>query len=207
LNHSIESCTAFNGTKSIASGNLRDVALKCKEVLARDQCAQVLIFDDLTSHVIDVDFRGTPAQVARRLEKIGHDSGVTESQPQEEQARGPGRPKLGVVAREVTLLPRHWEWLATQPGGASVALRKLVEQGIRTNRDRDSLRRAQEAAYRFMSAMAGNEPGFEEAIRALFGGRQDRFQAMIEPWPADVRRHVKKLAASAFAAPIKGELP
>ncbi|MFY0534142.1 DUF2239 family protein [Nannocystis pusilla] len=31
---------------------------------------------------------------------------------------GPGRPKLGVVSREVSLLPRHWEWLERQPSGS-----------------------------------------------------------------------------------------
>jgi len=98
----------------------------------------------------------------------------------------------------VTLLPRHWEWLATQPGGASVALRKLVEHARKTSGHRDQLRRAQEAAYRFLSAMAGNEPGFEEAIRALFGNDQKKFAAIVAPWPRDVRDHAKRLAAAAF---------
>ena len=75
-----------------------------------------------------------------------------------------------MVAREVTLLPRHWEWLAQQSGGASVALRRLVDQARRGTEDKDRIRRAQEAAYRFMSAMAGNRPNFEDAIRALFAG-------------------------------------
>jgi hypothetical protein len=119
-----------------------------------------------------------------------------------EAVRKPGRPKLGVVPREVTLLPRHWDWLAGQPGGASVALRKLVEQARRTNQDKDRLRLAQEAAYRFMSTMAGNEPGFEEAARALFAANQVRFSEFVEPWPIDVRDHAKKLAARAFEALI-----
>jgi uncharacterized protein len=102
------------------------------------------------------------------------------------------------VAREVTLLPRHWEWLATQPGGASVALRKLVEQARVANQGKDRQRRAQESAYRFLSAMAGNEAGFEEATRALFGGKAERFAAVIEGWPIDLREHVKKLAGAAF---------
>jgi hypothetical protein len=195
----IASCTAFNGTKRIASGSIRETALKAKEVLDRDKNAQVLIFDDLTSELIEIDFRGTPAEVAKRLERIAGDPGTRESPPGAE-TRGPGRPKLGVVAREVTLLPRHWEWLASQPGGASVALRKLVEHGMKANRSKDQLRRAQEAAYRFLSAMAGNEPWFEEAIRALFGGQQKRFLATIEPWPADIRDHAKKLAAAVFAS-------
>lgn len=192
-------CTAFNGTTLIASGSLPDVALKAKAVVDRDRRAQVLIFDDVTSELVEIDFRGTPAQVARRIGKQTGETEACDEMPPESEARRPGRPKLGVVAREVTLLPRHWDWLATQPGGASVALRKLVEHAMKANRERDAVRRAQEATYRFVSAMAGNEPGYEEALRALFAGQQKRFHSMIERWPAGVREHAKKLAAGVFA--------
>ena len=110
------------------------------------------------------------------------------------EPRGRGRPKLGVVAREVTLLPRHWEWLNAQPGGASVALRKLVEQARRANGDADRQRTARDAAYHFMSAMAGNLPDFEEAARALFADDRRAFVALVAAWPADIRDHVIKLA-------------
>ncbi|MCC6390620.1 MAG: DUF2239 family protein, partial [Bryobacterales bacterium] len=159
----------------------------------RDPQAQILIFDDVTSRLIELDFRGTPAQALERIAGKPPAASGPETEP-----RRPGRPKLGVVAREVTLLPRHWDWLATQPGGASVALRKLVENARTANAEKDRLRRAQEAAYRFLSAMAGNEPGFEEALRALFANSASRFEAMIEPWPADIRDHAKRLAAAAF---------
>ena len=196
------SCTAFAGKKRIASGGLREVALKAKAVLDRDKYAQILIFDDHTSEWIEIDFRGTPAQVLRRIAETGaHAAPAGEPAQPDTETRRPGRPKLGVVAREVTLLPRHWEWLATQPGGASVALRKLVEHARKANQGRDRLRRAQEAAYRFLSAMAGNEPGFEEAIRALFAGKRERFEEIVRPWPRDIRDHGKKLAAVAFAVP------
>jgi uncharacterized protein len=112
--------------------------------------------------------------------------------------RGPGRPKLGVVAREVTLLPRHWEWLAQQPGGASVALRKLVEEARRANKDKDRVRQAQEAAYRFIAAMGENKPHYEEVARALFAGDAARFEAWTASWPSDVREHARRLAAAAF---------
>src|SRR5262249_23923066 len=115
-----------------------------------------------------------------------------------EQPRKPGRPKLGVVAREVTLLPRHWEWLASQPGGASVALRKLVDEARKRRAGEDMRRSSQEAAFRFMSAMAGDEPGFEEANRALFAGSIERFRNSIATWPGDVAAHANKLAAQAF---------
>jgi hypothetical protein len=181
------SCTAFDGRKRIATGPLAEVARKAKEHLDRHTTAQILVFDDHTSEPVELDLRGTPEDVVARLRQ-------SEAEP-----RRPGRPKLGVVAREVTLLPRHWEWLATQPGGASVSLRRLVDQARKSSQDRDELRRAQEAAYRFLSAMAGNEPGFEEAIRALFGSQEKRFTTIVEPWPRDIRDHAKRLAAEVFA--------
>ncbi|ARP83413.1 hypothetical protein CAL12_23070 [Bordetella genomosp. 8] len=106
--------------------------------------------------------------------------------------RGRGRPRLGVIAREVTLLPRHWEWLNAQPGGASVALRKLVESGMRDHGLRERDRR--EAAYRFMSAMAGDMAGFEEATRALFAGDAPAMTRCMASWPDDVRAHALRLA-------------
>jgi uncharacterized protein len=190
-------CTAFDGTRWIASGPLRQVVAKAKSLTDRHPSSSVLIFDDTTSDVIDVDYRGTARDVMQRLEDrlAAHQApAMTEAPP----SRGPGRPRLGVVAREVTLLPRHWLWLNGQPGGASVALRRLVDDARRANVGRDRVRRSQEVAYRFMSAMAGNQPGFEEAIRALFRGDRDRFDEQLAGWPADVSAHAKKLAAGAF---------
>jgi hypothetical protein len=177
-------CTCFEGTRQIANGYLWQVA---NQVKVNNNLEPVLIFDDLTGQVIDLDLRA---------------AAQTQSPPQpapmDEPERRPGRPRLGVIAREVTLLPRHWDWLSTQPGGASVALRKLVEEARRTNQDKDRLRSAQEAAYRFMSTMAGNEPGFEEAARALFRGDRARFAKLVELWPVDVATYAAKLAGPAF---------
>jgi hypothetical protein len=190
-------CTAFEGARRIASGELKQVALMTNKVMDRGPRAPVLIFDDVTSELIEVDFRGTPDAVLKRLSDA-----PDRSEPASETAPRPvGRPKLGVIAREITLLPRHWDWLNSQPGGASVALRKLVEQARRVTGDKDRVRQAQEAAYRFMSAMAGNEPGFEEATRALFAGNPARFDEQIESWPIGVRDHAKKLATGVFGAP------
>lgn len=186
--------TAFRATRRIGFGTLTEAALKAKRSMERHPQSPVLIFHDSTGEVVDVDLRGTQAEVAKRLAEPGEVPAAADP-----GMRGPGRPKLGVVAREVTLLPRHWEWLATQPGGASVALRKLVESGMRANASGDRVRRAREAAYRFMSAMAGNEPGFEEAIRALFAGTQAQFEAMMAPWPRDIRHYASKLAVNAFS--------
>jgi hypothetical protein len=121
---------------------------------------------------------------------------IDPTQPPPTDAKSPGRPKLGVTAREVTLLPRHWEWLATQPGGASVALRKLVEAAARDPKAERIA--ARDAAYRFASAMGGNEAGFEEAMRALYAGKRKKFHRQLETWPPDVREHLEKMAAPAF---------
>ena len=197
----IRLCTAFEGSRLIASGKLAHVAVKAKEVIDLGERGPVLIFDNQTSHLIEVDFRGNEKDVLERLNAATGQC-AEETEPDQRESVGlrrPGRPKLGVVAREVTLLPRHWEWLNSQPGGASVALRKLVDGARRVNAGKDRVRQAQEAAYRFMSAMAGNEPGFEEATRSLFAGNAERFQEMIAEWPVDVRDHAKKLAAASFA--------
>ncbi len=187
---------AFAGSRQIASGGLLHVALKAQVATQADCREAVLIFAEATSRVVDLDLRGTPGELTERL--ADEAAAPAETAPPDEPARKPGRPRLGVVPREVTLLPRHWDWLATQPGGASVALRKLVEVARRANQDKDRLRLAREAAYRFMSAMAGNEPGFEEAARALFAGNMERFEKLVESWPIDVGSHAKRLGARAF---------
>lgn len=193
-------CTAFADSQCIASGELLHVALKVKEVLAQNERASILIFDDTTCRQVEIDFRGTPADVQSRiLERIQKNESIpTPSQPETKPSRGPGRPKLGVVSREVTLLPRHWAWLNQQPGGASVALRKLVEEAKRTSIPIERVRNAQEACYRFMMVMAGNLPGFEEAIRALYARNRDGFDSLTEVWPPDIRNHARKLARIVF---------
>jgi hypothetical protein len=190
---------AFEGNRRIAAGELRDVARAAKESLERHPEASILVFDGRTGGPIDIDFRGSVDDVLARLPKgTGIASTIENVTPELPANRGPGRPKLGVVAREITLLPRHWEWLAQQSGGASVAIRKLVEEARRGGEDKDRIRQAQDAAYRFMSAMAGNAPHYEDAIRALFANDPAGFEELITEWPADVRDHAAMLAERAF---------
>lgn len=190
-------CTAFSGADRIASGELRHVALKAKQAYDAHPERPVLVFDDIDARLLALPLELPPADLLAWLSRPQLDgAGDAEST----RPRRPGRPKLGVVAREVTLLPRHWDWLAAQPGGASVALRRLVDDARRVSADDDRQRAAQETAYRFMQAMAGDAAGFEDAARALFAGDFGRFQAGIARWPDDVREHVEWLATDAFVA-------
>jgi hypothetical protein len=181
------SYVVFEGERRLGAGSRLDVAVAAQARLAVAPEASVLIFDP-EGRQVDFDLRGGPRDIAQRL---GEDS-------QEPPPRGRGRPKLGVTAREVTLLPRHWEWLAAQPGGASVALRKLVEAARRETEGPDRRRAAREAAYRFAQVTAGDRPGFEDAARALFAGDAETFVARIAAWPSDIVDHLRILAAEAF---------
>ena len=191
---------AFVGDRAIASGDLREVARAAKQRLDRRKDASILIFDADTSAPVDIDFRGGITEVLSRLPEPANIPAATDKATPP-ISRSAGRPKLGVVAREVTLLPRHWDWLAQQRGGASVALRRLVDVARRTNEDKDRIRHAQEAAYRFMSVTAGNRANYEAAVRALFADEPAGFARLIAEWPADVRKHALRLAERAF----KGE--
>jgi len=153
----------------------------------------ILAFDDATGRVIDFNVRGSDADIAARYAAPAP-SGTSAEDGAPSEPRGRGRPKLGVVAREVTLLPRHWDWLASQPGGASVVLRRLVEQERRTGGAKEQRRAAQEAAYKFMSAIGGDLPGFEEATRALFADNWTRFEGQLAHWPVDIRNYAIRLA-------------
>lgn len=190
--------TCFSAHTCLASGSLQTVGLAVKRAAENQTLNGILIFDDATGRSIDIDIRGSDADMLARLEAAfpvaAPSAAVEQPESDEEASRGRGRPKLGVVAREVTLLPRHWEWLASQPGGASVALRKLVEEARRTSAERDRKRQAQERADRFMFAMAGDFENYEEASRALFASDQERFSQLIAVWPQDVRDYALKLA-------------
>lgn len=185
--HDNPSCTAFDGHALVASGSPAEVARAVKRVLDRDPERMPVILDDATGQPVEIDFRGSVDEVLARLQPAAAEGA----------ARGAGRPRLGVVAREVTLLPRHWHWLNSQPGGASVTLRKLVEEARRNLSAKDRARLAGEAADRFMRVVAGDLAGYEEASRALWRGDRDAFNRHTRGWPKDVREHARRLAAIA----------
>jgi len=183
--------SAFANDTLVASGQLRTVLSATWQRLHAGADETLLLFEDWTGRQVDFDFRGTADEVVARAE-AAHAS-------QEAQAAGArrGRPRLGVVSREVSLLPRHWEWLEEQPNGISAALRRLVDEARKREPEKERARRAVEATSRFMSALAGNRPGFEEASRALFAGDRVRFCDLVRDWPADVRHYLERLLAQA----------
>jgi uncharacterized protein len=183
--------TVFVGERRIAYGSLEEVARAAKAAEDAGEAA-LLAFNDDTGQPLELDLRGSIEDVLARLH----------SPPRNPQPASRGRPRLGVTAREVTLLPSHWEWLASQPGGASAALRRLVDQARRAGTDR--LREAQEAAHRVMFAIAGDAPDFEEATRAVYAKDYARFDLLSASWPRDVgdyvRSFVHRVAAQEAAA-------
>jgi uncharacterized protein len=194
--------TAFAGTRMIGAGNLREVVEAAWGQIQGGREESLADFDDSTGSADDLDLRGSLAEVLARLPEEQTDA--------PERRTGPGRPKLGVVSREVSLLPRHWEWLTEQPGGASVALRKLVEVARKENAGRDRARRCRDAAHKFMWAMAGDFEGFEEASRAFFAADYAGFNSIVEGWPTDVRDHARRLVQTLIAAEMtadEGERP
>jgi hypothetical protein len=181
--------SAFDGHRRLATGTLVEAAVALAQAQRAEAVGPLLVFNDGTGAVVDVDARGSDPDIAERLAigDVGPGASV--------ESRGPGRPRLGVVGREITLLPQQWEWLGRQPGGASVTLRKLVEQAKRDGAAEEQRRLAREAAYRFLYAMAGNLPGFEEVSRALFAGDAGRMAALMADWPEDIRAYALKRLA------------
>ncbi|MFG1247460.1 DUF2239 family protein [Xanthobacter flavus] len=182
------SCTAFAGTRLLRRGPLVEVALAVKAAIETGE--NVLVFDDASGRLIDLDLRGGDAEILARFDIPGSPATPVPNAP----AKGRGRPKLGVVAREVTLLPRHWDWLAAQPSGASATLRRLVDEARRRDAPQQQRRAAQTAAYHFMQALAGDLPDYEEATRALFADDRAGLEQMTAGWPRDIRSHALRLA-------------
>jgi hypothetical protein len=189
---------AFTGHRCVATGSLAAVAAAAKAALDQDNTAPMLLLDS-DSRPVEVDFRGSAEQVLARLAAASAAPAAGENAAKPAGKNGRGRPRLGVVAREVTLLPRHWDWLGQQPGGASVALRRLVEAARRSLQPQDRARRSQEAVYRFMSVVAGDLPDYEEALRAFYAGDAAALERSIKHWPGDVCDHLGRLLATAQA--------
>lgn len=174
---------AFAGVRQVAAGALGDVLPVLKRQFDADSAELVLVFDVDTGQQVDFDLRGSLAEV------LAHALPA----PQ----KGPGRPRLGVTSREVSLLPRHWEWLEQQASGISAALRRLVEQAAKSHPGKERSRRMRAALSQFLLSMAGNRPNYEEACRALFAGDTPRFETLVQRWPKDIREYAVRQARAA----------
>ena len=183
--------SAFAGNRLVANGVVETIIRRVKEMTGGSQSETVLVFDDQTGKQIDFDMRGTADEAVARLASHPLFGGGSPTRS------GPGRPKLGVISREVSLLPRHWEWLESQPNGISAAVRRLVDEARKREPGKEKARLAREAAIRFMTAMAGNLPDFEEAARALFAKDRAGFEQLVAEWPLDIRTFVVRLAGDA----------
>ena len=172
--------TVFLGNRCLLTAPLRETLILTKVRFDRDPGENTLIFEDRTGRQVDFDLRGPLVQVLAR------------ATPEVIKA-GPGRPKLGVVSREISLMPRHWEWLEQQPNGISAAVRRLVEEARKRDPGGEEARIARENTYRFMSAVAGDLPSFEEAARALFAKDHEHFAEIIAGWPVDIRTQLLRL--------------
>lgn len=181
---------AFEGPTLLAEGTLLEVAIKIKKRLIKNENIMVLIFDKSTGKQIDLNLSGTIADIQKRF-------ALKEEKGNDDSPRV-GRPKLGVISKEISLLPRHWEWLASQPTSASVTLRRLVEEAQKRNKDVDAIRLSQEATTRFMSAMAGDLVGYEDALRALYTREEKTFKSYLSAWPKDIREQIMKYATDVF---------
>lgn len=170
--------TAFIGETVVAAGCANELLPPLKTRFEQDTGLPILIFEDQSGRQVDFDLRAPLPETPRT---------------------GPGRPRLGVVSREITLLPRHWDWLEQQPNGASAAIRRLIDEARKRDAASPNPRAAQDAAARIMTALAGNLPGYEEATRALYAGAHDRFESLIAGWPEDIRAYVARIAEPAFS--------
>jgi len=189
--------TAFEGSELVFRGSLQHVVTKIKKRMGKTSHSEVLLFSDETGKLMDFNFHGTEKDVLKRLEVF---SSVSDRHGKEESASpaGPGRPKLGVISREVSLLPRHWEWLAAQPSGSSATLRKLIEEAKKKSSGGATVKQLQERCYKVMSVLAGDLSGYEEALRSLYKKDEERFLVQIKEWPKDIRKHIAELARPVF---------
>ncbi len=185
---------AFAGDTLLAHATLPEVALAVRRALDGGETRPVVAMDAVTAEVIDLDLRGTDAEIVARLSPAPPQ---TPADADATRAAGPGRPRLGVVSREVSLLPRHWDWLKTQRGGASATLRRLVDEARRHSGGRDRLAAAQEAVDRYLRVMAGDRPNYEEVLRAFYAGRDEDLQRHAGGWPDDVRGQLDRLLGRA----------
>ena len=131
-------------------------------------------------------FPGIDRRRAGAGSKAGHPAGWT----------GPSEPRRGLPRGITAAAPLGMA--GTEPNGASAAIRRLVDEARKRDPEGERAREAATASSRFMSAIAGNMPGFEEASRALFAHDGARFADLISAWPGDIRAQLQRMAGPWF---------
>ena len=179
---------AFYGNQQVAVGELTDMLTKTTIFLKEKQTTgtdtePLLIFNEQNGSQIDFDFRGSLEEILER------------ALPKQKKRRA-GRPKLGVISREITLLPRHWEWLESQTKSASASLRLLVEEAMKREGGEAKIKKNIAVTDRIMMVMAGNLTYFEEASRALNARNVERFEECVSTWPDDIKIYLLKRVRS-----------
>ncbi|MES2802482.1 MAG: DUF2239 family protein [Bdellovibrionota bacterium] len=183
--------TVFAGFKIISQGNIEEVAIATKKYLKKEDDVRLLIFSDLSGKQMDLDLSGADKDVIDRLS-------VYKAAEASVSVSGPGRPKIGVKPREVSLLPLHWEWLSTQSGGASATIRRLVDEKMKAPTPKDKIKQTQESVYTFLNSIAGDLTNFEDAIRFLYRQDEAKFKDAIADWPKDLKKHTLTLSRGVF---------
>lgn len=185
------SYTVFDKFQILSQGSLNEVAIAVKKRLRIQSDARILIFSDSTGRQVDLDFSGTEKDTLERLKIYIPKTASPHT--------GAGRPKLGVIPREISLLPHHWEWLLNQEGGASSAIRRLIDEKNKPALlAKDKIKQAQEVTYKFLSAIAGDLPHFEDVIRFLYRKDKKKFENLMSDWPKDIVKYSTALANQAF---------
>lgn len=187
--------TAFQNNNMLTSGQPWEVAIALKAAMKVDRESEFLCFDDSKGSFIDLNLSGSYEDIIERYKPA-------EPTSQKNKHSKAGRPSLGVISKEITLLPRHWEWLAQQESSASATLRKLVETAIKSNSQEELVRQAKATTDRFMISMLGDEINYENAARALYRGDKVQFRDLTRRWPADLRHHVMRLSAPVFQSSV-----
>ncbi len=175
-----ERYSSFIGDRHLFTGDLKGMLSQTHAYISRHGEEGLLIFDNFSGRQIDYNFRVSLEEL------LGKELPPTPK-------KGPGRPRLGVVCGEISLLPRHWDWLQRQRQSASATIRRLIEAAMKEASPEEKTREAIDAAGKFLWTMAGNLSDFEEASRALYAQKWHILDAITAAWPEDIAKHLNMM--------------
>jgi len=197
----------FVGWELVARGTLDEVVAACRLASAQRPNQRTAFFDDVSGHAVEAPVAPTATRSpSEGVSPIVRSAPAAEREASDatgpQRKRGPGRPRLGVVSREVSLLPRHWEWLSAQRGGTSATLRRVIDAARKADGGTTERRRTIDAAHRFLWDIAGDLPCFEELTRALYAEQFQRVADLSCSWPTGVRQQLLRFVDRAAAGTL-----